>query len=418
VSYWENFKRMIRNDIPQTPISEVTINSSTWGELFGSMSGLPPITEITAMKISAVYACVNLIAGAISALPMHIYRRKPDGERDQLQNDDLWWVLNEQFLPRWSAANGWEYLVLSLLFHGDAFAVIKRQGPVIVGLEPVHPNRVQALPTSDGMRLVYAVSPDPRLPSNSSGYVVYDQDDILHVAGFGFDGCRSVSPLKHHLSMSGAVALATQDYAARFFSNNARPDLVLKSDQAINRETADQIADKWAQLYSGTENAHKPAVLGMGFSVQPLSVSAEDAQLLATREFQIEEIARAYGVPPFMIGHTEKTTSWGSGIETMGQGFVRFTLRQHLNKFQNEINRKFFRTAGKFAEFDTFELERADMASLFTSFRTALGGPGQTGFMSTDEVRMKLNLKRTPDGDKLASGETNAAQPASQPPGK
>ena len=105
------------------------------------------------MRISAVYACVNLIAGAISALPMHVYRRKPDGERDQLQNDDLWWVLNEQFLPRWSAANGWEYLVQSLLFHGDAFAVIKRQGPVIVGLEPVHPNRAVVTPSMDGVRV-------------------------------------------------------------------------------------------------------------------------------------------------------------------------------------------------------------------------------------------------------------------------
>jgi HK97 family phage portal protein len=419
VSFWENFKRLIRNDIPAQPLQNWNYQSESWGELFGPVSGLPPITEQTAMKISAVFACVNLIAGAISALPMNVYRRKPDGERDQLQNDDLWWVLNEQFLPRWSAANGWEYLVLSLLFHGDAFAVIKRQGPVIVGLEPVHPNRVQALPTSDGMRLVYAVSPDPRLPNSSNGYLVYDQDDILHVAGFGFDGCRSVSPLKHHLSMSGAVALATQDYAGRFFSNNARPDLVLKSDQPINRETADDIANKWANLYSGTQNAHKPAVLGMGFSVQPLSISAEDAQLLATRQFQIEEIARAYGVPPFMIGHTEKTTSWGSGVETMGQGFVRFTLRQHLNKFQNEINRKFFRTAGKFAEFDTFELEKADMQTLFNSYRTALGRAGEKPFITAEEVRNRLNLKRVPDHGTLdpvaAKGDTNAQEPAAQP---
>ena len=254
---------------------------------------------------------------------------------------------------------------------------------------------------------------DPRVMR--SGFEVFDQDDMIHVAGFGFDGFRSVSPLRHHLSMSGAVSLAAQDYSARFFANSARPDMILSSDQAINRETADQIRDRWEDLYKGTMNAHRPAVLGMGFKATPINMSSEDAQLLATRQFQIEEIARAYGVPPFMIGHTEKTTSWGSGVETMGTGFVRFTLRQHLNKFQNEINRKFFRTAGKFAEFDTFELERADMAALFTSFRTALGQPGQPGFMTTDEVRMKLNMKRTPGGDKLSTGEMAAPTPAPEP---
>jgi HK97 family phage portal protein len=411
----DNFKRLLRAET-STPIGEITTNSSTWDAFFGPVSGLPAVTEKTAMTISAVYACVNLIAGAISALPMHIYRRKPDGERDQLQNDDLWWVLNEQFLPRWSAANGWEYLVQSLLFHGDAFAVIKRQGPVIVGLEPVHPDRVNVIPSTDGMRLVYTVSSDPRVPNSSQSLFVYDQDDILHVAGFGFDGCRSVSPLRHHLSMSGAVALATQEYAARFFSNNQRPDIVISTDQAIGPDKADEMREGWARIYQGLQNSHKPAVLGMGAKIQTLTMTAEDAQLLATRQFQIEEIARAYGVPPFMIGHTEKTTSWGSGVETMGTGFVRFTLRQHLNKFQNEINRKFFRTASKFAEFDTFELERADMKSLFESFRVAIGRAGEPGFMTTDEVRLKLNLKRTQNGDQLASGETNAQEPTAQPP--
>jgi phage portal protein BeeE len=112
-----------------------------------------------------------------------------------------------------------------------------------------------------------------------------------------------------------------------------------------------------------------PAVLGHGVKAEPLSLNAEDAQLLATRQFQIEEIARIYGVPPFMIGHTDKTTSWGSGVETMGKGFVRFTLRQHLNKFQNELNRKFFRNSGKVIEFDTFDLESADMETLVQLLR-------------------------------------------------
>jgi HK97 family phage portal protein len=414
---------MLRNDAPQTPITTITTNSSTWDNFFGPVTGLPQVTEQTAVTISAVYACVNLIAGAISALPMHVYRRKPDGERDQLQNDDLWWLLNEQFLPRWSAANGWEFLVQSLLFHGDAFAIIRRQGPGIVGLEPVHPARVTVILSQDGLRLLYIITPDPRIPNFSTEkFVVLDQDDVIHVAGFGFNGLRSISPLRHHLSMSGAVALATQEYAARFFTNGARPDIILTTDQVINQDTADRIQAGWERKYGGLSNSHKPAVLGSGVKVDQLSLTAEDAQLLATRQFQIEEIARAYGVPPFMIGHTEKTTSWGSGVETMGQGFVRFTLRQHLNKFQNEINRKFFRTAGKFAEFDTFELERADMATLFNSYRTALGRAGEKPMMTAEEIRNRLNLKRVPEFGSLdpvgTQGDKNAQEPTAQPAAK
>lgn len=393
-------------DIPQTPLPEITTNSSTWDWWFNNSNGLPAVNEWSVMSISAAYACVNLISGAISSLPMHLYHRTPEGERDQLQNDDLWWLLNEEFLPRWSAANGWEYLCQSLLFHGDAFAGIIRKDNRIVGLEPLHPNNVVVAVTPDRMRLVYAVT------RAQGAYDVVDQDDMLHIAGFGFNGFRGVSPLRHVLTTSAGVALATQDYAGRFFANSARPDIVLSTDQAIGPDKAEEIKEAWKRNYQGVQNAHKPAVVGMGVKIQQLTMTSEDAQLLATRQFQIEEIARAYGVPPFMIGHTEKTTSWGSGVETMGTGFVRFTLRQHLHKFQTEINRKFFRTSSRFAEFDTFELEKADMAQLFTSFSTALGNGGAPAFMTANEVRMKLNLKKNDGGDTLSTGAINAPQQA------
>jgi HK97 family phage portal protein len=164
--------------------------------------------------------------------------------------------------------------------------------------------------------------------------------------------------------------------------------------------------------YGGLENAHRPAVLGSGFEAKPLTLPIEEAQLLETRKLRIEEIARIYGVPPFMIGQMEKTTSWGSGIETMGQGFVRFTLRQHLTKIEKEINRKFFRTSAKFVEFDTFELEKANMETLFSAFSTALGGQGKPGFMTAEEVRNKLNLTREPSHGMLAPAQDPNGQGA------
>lgn len=396
-------------DIPETQLPEIARNSSTWGWYFQGIVGLPQVNEQTILSVSAAYACVNLIAGAISSLPVRIYRESRDGQREELPSDDLWYLLNEQFLPRWSAANGWEYAAQSLLFNGDAFMVIRRKGARIVGLEPAHPRNVNVLATQDRMRLVYLVTWE------DGSTEAVDQDDMLHISGFGFNGFRGVTPLKHILGTSAGIAMATQDFAGRFFANSARPDVVLTSDQAVNKETADQIREAWSENYAGYQNAHRPAVLGKGFTIKELTMNAEDAQLLATRQFQIEEIARAFGVPPFMIGHVEKTTSWGSGVESMGKAFVRFTLRQHLNKFQTEINRKFFRNAGKRVEFDTFDLESADMKTLFESFRVAIGRAGEPGFMTTDEVRDKLRLKRTPGGDTLASGQTMGTGNATEP---
>lgn len=381
--------------------SDNSVSSSWWAG--PSIPGLPAVTERTILSVSAAYACVNLIAGAISALPVRLYREGPSGQRDEIVNDNLWWVLNEQFLPRWSAANGWEYLGLSLLFHGDAFAALRRtKNGEIIGIEPAHPLRVEVVASRDRRRLLYKVVWD------DGAAEILDQEDMLHIAGFGFNGFRSVSPLRHVLGTSAGVAMATQEYAGRFFTNGARPDIVLTTDQVVNRELADEIKNRWAENYAGVANAHKPAVLGAGFSVKELTMTAEDAQLLATRQFQIEEIARAFGVPPFMIGHVEKTTSWGSGVESMGKAFVRFTLRQHLKKIETELNRKCFRNAGKRVEFDTFDLESADMKTLFESFRIAVGRAGEPGFMTTDEVRDKLRLKRTAGGDQLSSGQMAA----------
>jgi HK97 family phage portal protein len=403
------------SDIPPAASAQLAAGSDFYRLVSGMEGELAYPNERTALTISSVYACVNLIAGAIASLPMNIYRRSPDGARERLANDDLWWLLNEQFSPRWSAASGWEFLCQSLLLQGDGFAAIRRAGARISALEPINPKRVTVLVNPETNRLLYAVAADPYVPG-SSGLEVFEQDDMLHVAGFGFDGVRGLSPLQHHLRMTGAVALATQKYAGKYFANSARPDIVISTDQVINAETAEQIAERWRERYAGADNAGKPAVLGSGTKVEPLSITAEDAQLIAARQFQVEEIARIYGVPPFMIGHNEKTTSWGSGVEAMGIGFVRYTLRQHLNKFHNEINRKFFVNGPKFAEFDTFELERGDFKTMIEGYRTALGRAGERPIMKLNEVREKFNLPPDANGNSL-DPVGSANEQAAQPPG-
>jgi HK97 family phage portal protein len=391
----------ILNDINPVDSSLIIRGSSIFEALSEHTAGLMVPTELTALTISAVYASINLIAGAISALPVCVYSRVAEtGELTRLPSDDLHWVLNEQMTPRWSAASGWEFLVQSLLMHGDAFARIIRRGPMVVGIEPIHPLRVYVMPNEDATRLIYVIDPDPLFPKGTQRAVL-DQDDVIHVAGFGFNGYRGLSPLRHALRMSGAVSLATQDYAARFFANSARPDVYFHTEQKLGPDTVDKLREQISDRHQGTHNAHKPIVLTNGLDAKTLTMPIEDIQLLQLRQFQIEEIARIYGIPPFMIGHNEKTTSWGSGVEAMGTGFVRYTLRQHLNKFQNELNRKLFRTAARVAEFDTWDLERADLSTMLTAFRTALGRAGERPMMSVNEVRHFLRMGKSDGGDTM-----------------
>lgn len=400
MSIWQSIGRSLGFGVQNAVAAPLIIRgSSLFDDLTGGAGQIPAPSEHTAMTVSAIYAAINLKAGAIASLPVHLYKQDPSGERDRLTDEALWWVLNEQFNPRWSAAHGWEFLVQSLMLHGNAYAEILRgPGGAIRGLMPLHPNRVSVGVWPDGERLAYAVEPDPDVRSAVARTRILDQDDILHVAGLGFDGLTAPSPLRHSLRMTGGVALSAQQFSAQFFANSARPDYALTTAQKLSPESIEAMRAQIDDRHQGPANVGRPMLLTNGLDIKTLTMPLEDMQLLETRKFQIEEIARVYGIPPFMLGHNEKTTSWGAGVEAMGTGFVRYSLRQDLNKFTNEINRKFFRTARRVVEFDTTELERADTKSLFESFRIAVGRAGEPGFMTTEEVRDRLSLKRVPDG--------------------
>lgn len=380
---------------------DIRRGDGVWESLtaFGGQTGAP--SEQAALSVSAVYACVQLIAGAIAALPMHIYRRAPDGDLSRDMNADLWWTLNEQFCPRWAASAGWSFLVGSKLLHGDGFAEILRgQGGRVAGLVPIHPNRVRVIATPDGARLVYEIQPDRTIESpapEATRLRVLDQDDVLHVPGFGFNGLRGLSPLKHALRVSGRLAISAQDFSSKFLENMARPDYALKAQGNLTQAQVDRLREM-LERYQGPLNGGKPMILEGGLSIEALTMPLEEMQLLETRKFQVEEIARVYGVPAWMIGHTENNTSWGTGIEAMGKGFVRFALRDHLNAFQNEINRKFFRNVGRVAEFDTTELERGDTKAMMEALRIGLGRAGEPAFITVEEARAKLNMSRQPAG--------------------
>ena len=398
------------------PVSGITAGTEMYDILTGGISlggaGIP-VTEQSAMYASAVCACVSLIGGAIAALPFHIHKRTQEG-RERVDSD-LWWLFNEQPNPRWTAASAWQFTAQSIALKGDGFWRIHRESDsrrmsAIAGFEPYHPDRVQVIKT--GFRNTYVFLED------DGTRVAVDQDDVLHFSGVGFDGTRSITPIRAWLRAAGGIALAADEFAGAFFKNGARPDFALTTPGKLDSDQAEHIRNTWGARHQGPSNAHLPAVLTGGLSVQQLTMSAEDAQLLNTRKFQVEEIARIFGVPPHMIGFTEKTSSWGTGVEQMSIGFVRYTLGRYLDSIQQEINRKIWpRSLKLFGEFNRDALLDGDSKAQAEYFAKALGGPGTQGFMAVNEVRRLKNLKPLPGEWADTVQQSGSVKPKDQPKG-
>lgn len=361
---------------------------------YNSIAG-PAVTERTAMAVSAVYACVNLVSGAIASIPIHVYERPKNTQDSPVRVDhDYWWLLNEQPTPLMSAAVFWTWVMEALQLGGDGFALIIRNVRMqVTELIPLDPRQV-IVDKRDG-DLIYYVCLDGKVFSVSG-------DDVLHIPGAGFDGLRSMSVVRYAAKQAIGTSLAAAEYNARFFSNNARPDVVLTTDGDLEEEQIDQIRDSWQKRYGGLENQHMPAVLFGGLKLQPYSMTAEDAQLIETMQWQVEDVCRFFGVNPFMIGHSEKTTSWGSGVESIGIAFVKYTLGRHLVKLKQELNRKFWpRSVRYFFECITAGLERGDIKTRYEAHRLALGGSTGPGWMTPNEIRRLENLPSIEGGDKL-----------------
>jgi HK97 family phage portal protein len=362
-------------------------------EIFGdpTTSSGAVVNATTAMRVSAVYACVGLICGAISQLARPIFQRQ--GEERERIDHDYWWILNEQFSPMWSAAAAWEYLVAQVLLRGDGIAyILRNRAGEMTGLMPFARSDV----------IIQKVKPDsPRLPhrlrylfNTEVGAFGAEPEDVLHLPGLGFDGVCSMSVIQWGARNGIGIALQGDEHAGKFFSEGGKPEVAIKAPARMTPTQQDDFVAAWTRKYGGTTgNRRMPLILTEGLDVKELTMTAVDQQLLESRQWQVIDIARAFGVPPHMIGETTKSTSWGTGIEQQSIGFVKYTLAPHLKRFENEINRKLFRTARYFMEHDTDSLMAGDSKAQADYFTKAVGGPGAQGWMAVDEVRRKKNLK-------------------------
>lgn len=342
-----------------------------------------------ALGLSATYACVNLLAGTIASLPLMVYRTV-NGVRSVAYDHPLYYVLHDSPNYDQTAVDFWEFSCAGLELHGNAYAEIeKRANGSVYSLTPVRPDIV-TVQRKNG-RLEYRWSEDGRQKKR-------DQEQILHIRGFGGSALGGASTLSA-CAQTFAGALAAERAANKTFDNGARPSGILSAERDLTPAQMSDAEKLVSEKYAGAVNAGRPMILNNGLSWQQLSLSPEDAQMLETRRFGVEEICRVFGVPPHMIGHTENSTSWGTGLEQQTLGFQKFTLRRRLKRIEQALQKQLMtpadRAQGITIEFNLEGLLRGDSQARSSFYQSGL----TNGWMTINEVRALENMPPVDGGD-------------------
>ena len=361
---------------------------------FGGTTSGKAVTERSAMQMTAVYSCVRILAEAVAGLPLHLYRYKEDGGKEKALDHPLYLLLHDEPNPEMSSFVFRETLMTHLLLWGNAYAQIIRNGKgEVIALYPLMPNRMVVDRDIHGQLYYQYTRSTEEAPTMKGVTVNLPPSDVLHIPGLGFDGLVGYSPIAMAKNAIG-MAIACEEYGAKFFANGAAPGGVLEHPGTI--KDPQRVRESWQSTFGGSANSNKIAVLEEGMKYTPIGISPEQAQFLETRKFQINEIARIFRVPPHMVGDLEKSSF--SNIEQQSLEFVKYTLEPWLVRWEQSIQRTLFSPEEKkryFAKFNVEGLLRGDYASRMSGYATAR----QNGWMSANDIRELENMDRIPAED-------------------
>ncbi len=342
------------------------------------------------MGLATAWACIRLVAGTISSLPLMIYKRGDVGREVDTEHP-LYRILHSPNADQ-TSLNFWQFMSAALELHGNAFAEIVRasDGRVIALQPPIPPDLVRVHRLANGA-LEYEVT-----VQGSKRAIA--QNLMLHIRGFGGDPLGGLSTLTYARHTFG-IAIALERAAGGIFSNGVSSNIAFMSERQLTAEQMDMATKIVGEKYAGAINQGRPLILNSDMKVQTLSLNPEDAQMLESRGFGVEEICRFFSVPPHMIGHTSKATSWGTGIEQMTIGFVQYSLRERLKNIESTLEKQLLteveRQAGMRIEFNIEGLLRGDSKTRSEVHASAL----LNGWRTINEVRAIENLPPVEGGD-------------------
>ena len=312
------------------------------------------VTADNSMACSAYTACIRVISDAVSSLPLHVFERLANGGKTKATSHPIYRLLHMQPNPWQTAQEFRDWMTGMYLHYGASYAEIRPGARGAVSeLWPLHSSRMQAERLEDGrLRYLY------REPNGRQ--TIYSQEQIFALRFTTEDGINAIPTYKLFSNVIG-LAQALEAHAATYFGNNARPGVVLESDNPIPAEAAERLRESWERMHRG-QNAHRTAVLPNGVKLRELSGSNESAQMLESRQFAVIECCRLFRVPPHMI--QDLTRSTYSNIEVQGTEFVQHCLLPHLKRWEAAISRDLIVDDERyFAEHSVSGMLRGDHAS-------------------------------------------------------
>jgi len=379
---------------PKIPLSSERVFDILGGEQ--SAAGVR-VTENTVVGLPAVYRGVRLISESVAKLPLVVFRRLAGGGKERDKNHPAYRLILRQPNDQQTAYSFWATLISNALLHGNGYAFVNRSGRGATSLVPLDPS-------PDVTHPVWSRSMTPEgkvtvskhyLTSFGSSRINLREEDVLHIKGLCSDGHMGISIIKMLKDALGG-AIATQQYSAVYFKNNARPNMVIEVPFAFkDEESVKRFRASWGNVHKGVDSAHKPALLEGGAKVSPFNVSNEDAQLLATRQFNLIDIANMLNLPPHKLGATNNTSY--NSLEQENRAFLNDSLGGWMASIKQETQSKLLSMAEVQADSHVIEhirdeLERADRKSEAEADTFELNN----GIRSLSEVRAKRNL---PAGD-------------------
>lgn len=365
----------------------------TDSSLLDWMGGAPtdagvPVSERSSLHTPAVWRAVALIAGVSAALPLHTYKTGTKDRADSPLLDDPH--------PELTPLELWRLAYVHRVLWGNSYIQkVRAPSGQVKELWPIRPDRVD----------VKRVKPQDGDPGGKRFFVTDEWGvlhgltsyEVMHIPGLGYDGLEGLSPVA--LAAQGiSLAQAAEKGAARLFGRGNLMSGVLQTEQRLTAEQAKALKAGWQAKVGGIENAQQVAILDSGASFQPVTMPLKDSQFLESREFQITEIARMFGVPPFLLMATEKSTSWGTGLEQQAQGFVTWDLAPTwLAPTEQRITKELLPPGKEYAKYQLGGLLRGDSSSRATFYRAMR----DTGVMSANDIRRLEDLPPIsgPEGD-------------------
>lgn len=371
--------------------NDTTLDGLLWGDQLWSVPSATgiAINQQTALNAAAVMACVTMIAEDVAKLPVALFRRLPDDSRARLNTKDHWLV---PLLRRPNPWQNWmefcEMLMCGLIMRGNGYAVIIRNGRGIpLMFVPINPDRVALWEAQDG-ELFYRVTPfglhEMAMLKDQPFLIPFD--DVLHIRGFSVNGLVGASRIALAREAIG-LTLGQERKAASFLGQGSSPSGVLSTEQKLTDQTRDRAKEMWKALHTGLQNAGRTAILEAGLKWTPLTLTSTDLEFIASRQFQLQEIARIFRVPPHKIGELSRATN--NNITQQSQEYVNDTISGYTTRWKRKFDDRFdLEEAGLFLDFDLSAILEGDLVARYNAHRVGI----MSGFLSRNEARRKEGL--------------------------